>query len=84
LGALAALRQQLEAQLNDEKNDSLENLVPHINVPTEFNQDTSESARERHNYMQRERRAKQPIESTEPSKMPQERNNHLHQKWRTV
>jgi hypothetical protein len=32
---------------------SLENHVPHINILTEFNQDTSESARERHNCLQR-------------------------------
>jgi hypothetical protein len=37
----------------------LENHVPHIDVPTEFNQGTSESARERHNRLKRERHAKQ-------------------------
>jgi hypothetical protein len=30
---------------------SLENHVPHINAPTEFNQDMAESARERHNRL---------------------------------
>jgi bisphosphoglycerate-dependent phosphoglycerate mutase len=44
--ALATLRQHLEALQNDEQIDSLENLVPHINVPAEFNQDTSKSTRE--------------------------------------
>jgi hypothetical protein len=34
LTTLAALRQHLEAQQNDEQTDSLENLVPHINAPT--------------------------------------------------
>jgi hypothetical protein len=29
----------------------LENHVPHINVPAEFNQDMSESARERRNRL---------------------------------
>jgi hypothetical protein len=37
LVALAALRQHLEAQQNDEQIDSLENPVPHIDVPVEFN-----------------------------------------------
>jgi len=32
LAALAAFRQHLEAQHNDEEIDSLENLVPHINA----------------------------------------------------
>jgi hypothetical protein len=31
----------------------LENLVPHINALAKFNQDTSKSARERHNRLQR-------------------------------
>ncbi len=44
LAALAALQQHLEAQQNDEQTDSLENHVPHINIPAEFNQDTSESS----------------------------------------
>jgi hypothetical protein len=41
LVALAALREHPEAQRNDEQTNSLENPVPHINAPTEFNQDTS-------------------------------------------
>jgi hypothetical protein len=40
LAALTALRQHLEAQRNDKQTDSLENLVPHIDVPAEFNQGT--------------------------------------------
>jgi len=40
LATLAALRQHLEPQQNDKQTDFLENLVPHINVPVEFNQDT--------------------------------------------
>jgi antitoxin (DNA-binding transcriptional repressor) of toxin-antitoxin stability system len=59
LAALTALRQHLEAQRNDEQTDSLENLVPHIDVPAKFNQGTLESAHERHNRLQRERRVKQ-------------------------
>jgi hypothetical protein len=51
LAALTALRQHLEAQQNDEQTDSLENPVPHINVPAEFNQGTSKSAHERHNRL---------------------------------
>jgi hypothetical protein len=51
LAALTALRQHLEAQRNDEQTDSLENLVPHINVLIQFNQGTSESAHERHNRL---------------------------------
>jgi hypothetical protein len=59
LAALMAIRQHLEAQRNDEQTDSFENHVPHIDVPTEFNQGTSESTRERHNRLKRERHAKQ-------------------------
>jgi hypothetical protein len=59
LAVLMALRQHLEAQQNDEQTDSLENHVPHIDVPVEFNQGTSESAHEHRNHLQRERRAKQ-------------------------
>jgi hypothetical protein len=59
LAAMTALRQHLEAQRNDEQTDSLENHVPHIDVPTKFNQGTSESARGRHNRLKRERHAKQ-------------------------
>ncbi len=51
LATLATFQQQPEAQQNDEQTDYLENHVPHINVPTKFNQDTSESARERHNRL---------------------------------
>jgi hypothetical protein len=40
LAALTALRQHLEAQRNDEQTNSLENPVPHIAVPAEFNQGT--------------------------------------------
>jgi len=58
---------------------SLENHVPHINVPVEFNQDMSESTRECHNRLQRERRAKQCMESARPFETPQERSNRLRQ-----
>jgi hypothetical protein len=58
LAALTVFRQHLEAQQNDEQTDSLENHVPHINVPVEFHQGTSKSAHERRNHLQRERRAK--------------------------
>jgi len=51
LAVLATLWQQLEAQYNDEQANSLENHVPHINAPTKFNQDMSEFARERRNYL---------------------------------
>jgi len=57
---------------------SLENLVPHINVLAEFNQDTSKSARECRNRLQRKWCAKQHIESARPSEMPQEQSNHMH------
>jgi len=77
LVALAALRQHLEAQQNDEQNDSLENRVPHINVPTKFNQDMSEFAHERCNCLQRERRAKQCTKSAGPFETLQERSNCL-------
>jgi len=59
LVALTTLWQHLEAQRNDEQTDSLENPVPHIDVPTEFNQGTSESAHERRNCVQKKRRVKQ-------------------------
>jgi len=49
LAALAALRQHLEAQQNDKQTNSLENLVPHIDVPAEFHQDMSKSAHEHRN-----------------------------------
>jgi hypothetical protein len=41
LVALTAFRQHLEAQWNDEQIDSLENPVPHIDVPAKFNQGMS-------------------------------------------
>ncbi len=84
LATLAALWQQPKAQQNDEQTNSLENLVPHIIAPAEFNQDTSESARERHNHLQRERRAKQHTKLAKPSKTPQDRSNHLCRKRQTV
>jgi hypothetical protein len=37
LAALVALRQQLEAQHNDEQTNFLENHVPRINAPAKFN-----------------------------------------------
>ncbi len=77
LVAIATFRQHLEVQQNDEQTDSLENLVPHIDVPTEFNQDTSKSAHERHNRLQREWRAKQRTKSAGPSETLPERSNHL-------
>jgi hypothetical protein len=45
LVALVALQQQPKVQQNDEQTDSLENLVWHINVPTELNQNLTEYAR---------------------------------------
>jgi hypothetical protein len=48
------LRQQPEAQQNDEQTDPLENHVPHINALAEFNQDTSKYACERCNCLQKE------------------------------
>jgi hypothetical protein len=62
----------------------LENHVPHINAPAEFNQDTLESTRECPNRMQRKQRARQRIESAGPFETPQERNNHLCRECRTV
>jgi len=59
LAALTAFRQHLEAQQNDEQTNSLENPVPHIDVPAEFNQGTSEFARERRNRLKREWHVKQ-------------------------
>jgi hypothetical protein len=54
LVALAALQKHPKGEQNDEQTDSLENHVPHINVPVKFNEDTSESARERRNRLLRE------------------------------
>jgi len=51
LAALAALQQHPKAQQNDEQTNSLENLVLHINVLIEFNQDTSKFAHERRNRL---------------------------------
>jgi hypothetical protein len=62
----------------------LENLVPHINALAKFNQDMSKFSCERRNRLQRERRARQRIESTMPSETPQERSNHLHREQQTV
>jgi hypothetical protein len=59
LVALTTHQHHLEAQWNDEQTNFLEIHVPHINVPVEFNQGTSESAHECRNRLQRERRAKQ-------------------------
>jgi len=78
LAALVALRQQPKAQQNDEQTNYLENLVPHINVPAKFNQDTSEFAHERRNHLQRERHARQRTKSAGPSETPQDQSNHLH------
>jgi hypothetical protein len=84
LAVLAAFRQHLEAPQNDEQTDSLENIVPHIDVPAKFNQDTSESAHERRNRLQREQRATQCTKSVEPSETLQEQSNHLCRERRTV
>jgi hypothetical protein len=84
LVALAALRQHLKAQQNDEQTNYLENPFPHIDVPIEFNQDTLESAHEPRNRLQRERRARQRTKSAGPSETLQERSNHLHRERRTV
>jgi hypothetical protein len=51
LEALAALRQHPKAQHNDKQIDYLENHVPHINAPIEFNQDTSKSTCEHCNRL---------------------------------
>jgi hypothetical protein len=84
LVALAALRQHLEAQHNDEQTNSLENPFPHIDVAAKFNQDTLESAHERRNRLQRERCARQRTKSVEPSETLQEQSNHLCRERRTV
>ncbi len=44
----------------------MENHVPHINAPAKFNQDTTESARERRNRPQKEWHVKQHTELTMP------------------
>jgi hypothetical protein len=51
LAVLTTLRRHLEAQWNDKQTNSLENHVPHIDVPAEFNQGTSKSAHERRNHL---------------------------------
>jgi hypothetical protein len=51
LAALATLRQQPEAQQNDEQTNYLENLVRHINALAEFNQNTTKYAHEHCNRM---------------------------------
>ncbi len=48
-----------KVQTNKPWTFSLENLVPHIDVPAEFNQGMSKSAHEHRNRLQREWRAKQ-------------------------
>jgi len=77
LVALATLRQQPKVQQNDEQTNFLGNLVPHINAPAKFNQDMLESTRELHSHLQRKWCATQRTESAGPSKMPQNRSNHL-------
>jgi hypothetical protein len=84
LAALAALQHQLKAQQNDEQTNSLENHVPHIDVLVEFNQDTSESAHERRNRLQRERRARRRTKLAAPSETLQERSNRLCRERQTV
>ncbi len=81
---MAALRQQPEAQQNDEQIDFLENPVPHRNALIEFNQDTSKSTRECCYRLQKERCAKQRTELAKPFETPQDRSNRLHQEWQTV
>jgi hypothetical protein len=54
LAALTTFQQHLKAQQNDEQTDSLDFPIPHIDVPAEFNQGTSESTHERRNRLQRE------------------------------
>ncbi len=58
LVALATFQQHPKGEQNDEQTDFLEKHVPHINVPAEFNEDKSESARERRNHLLREQRAR--------------------------
>jgi hypothetical protein len=84
LGALVALRQQPEAQQNDEQTNFLENPIPHINAPVEFNQDTSKSTCEHRNRLQRERRVRQRTKLARPSETPQDRSNRICREQRTV
>jgi hypothetical protein len=48
----------LKALLYEERTNSLENHVPHINVRVEFNQDMLEYACEHRNRLQREQHAR--------------------------
>ncbi len=84
LATLAVLRQHLEAKYNDKQINSLENHVPHINAPIEFNQDTSKFARECRNCLQKEQRAKERTKSVGASETPQERSNRLRQERQIV
>ncbi len=84
MAALAALRQHLKGQQNYEQIDSLENLVPHINVPAKFNQNTLESTHERRNHLQRERRVRQRTKSARPFETSQERSNRLCQERQII
>jgi len=84
LAALAAFRQQPEAQQNDEQTDFLENLVSHRNASVEFNQDTSKSTRKCCNRLQKKRCAKQRIELAKPFETPQDRSNRLRQERQTI
>jgi hypothetical protein len=45
--------------LQEDVSTCLHNMPPHVDVPVEFNQGTSEFADERCNHLQRERRVKQ-------------------------
>jgi hypothetical protein len=62
----------------------LENPIPHINVPAEFNQNTSESAHGRRNRLLKVRRARQRTKSIGPFETPQEQSNCLCQEQRIV
>jgi hypothetical protein len=84
LAALAALRQQPEAQQNDEQTDFLENPVPRRNASVEFNQDTSKSTCECCNRLHKERCAKLHTELARPFETPQDRSNCLRQERQTV
>ncbi len=49
----------LTNSLQEDVSTCFHNMLPHIDVPVEFNQGTLESADERRNRLQRKRRAKQ-------------------------
>ncbi len=49
----------LTNSLQEDVSTCFHNMPPHIDVPAEFNQGTSEFADERRNRLQRKRRAKQ-------------------------